>query len=77
MLNFAEQTGSGALIMIWPFPVKYMQTQYTKQSKAGQSKANNTQIRYNPPSDTEGTAPWIPLRFPTVVLTLPGNVEPW
>ena len=61
MLNFAEQTGNGALIMIWPFPVKDTQTQYTKQSKAQQSRAKQIIHRLDtpPPTHTEGTAPGI------------------
>ena len=62
MLNFAEQTGSGALIMIWPFPSKNMQIQSTKQSKA-----NNTQIQYTLPH----THTWDSIKPspPTIVLT--------
>ena len=49
MLNFIEQTGSIALIMIWPFPVKDTQTQYTKQSKAQQSRAKQIIHRLDTP----------------------------
>ena len=62
MLNFAEQTGTCALIMIWPFPFQNMEIQSTKQSKA-----NNTQIQYTLPH----THTWDSIKPspPTIVLT--------